>query len=163
MRILKLVCAIVAHTLFLAVFVLANDASDIVFQEADAVESFVNGSSNNSAATAGHVDGTMSGIHAAGLGLFWNGMALILACSAVLTGLIWADLFLSICAFLVLCLTVTTTASASVLPLEQDILYIDAPSSLVAATTITMLWMVDATVVVFKASALISGAVFLFM
>ncbi|KAJ3245237.1 hypothetical protein HDU78_009717 [Chytriomyces hyalinus] len=71
--------------------------------------------------------------------------------------------FLSICAFLVLCLTVTTTASASVLPLEQDILYIDAPSSLVAATTITMLWMVDATVVVFKASALISGAVFLFL
>ncbi|KAJ3224858.1 hypothetical protein HDU81_008276 [Chytriomyces hyalinus] len=71
--------------------------------------------------------------------------------------------FLSISAFLVLCLTVASTASESVLPPEQDALYLDAHSSLVAAAMISMLWMVDATVVVLKASALFSGAVFLFL
>ncbi|KAJ3391840.1 hypothetical protein HDU80_010974 [Chytriomyces hyalinus] len=76
---------------------------------------------------------------------------------------ILAQQFPSICAFVVLCLTVASTASESVLPMDEDPLYLDARSSLVAAAMISMLWMVDATVVVLKTSALMSGAVFLFL
>ncbi|KAI8607759.1 hypothetical protein BC830DRAFT_1175009 [Chytriomyces sp. MP71] len=70
---------------------------------------------------------------------------------------------LPIVAFLVLFATVANAASSPLAPSNVKLPTIDGPASLMSAFTLSTLFMLDASIVVFKSAALITGAAYLFL